>query len=217
MLFAAPASRRLNHPRRAHRAAPVEKPHYDLVVMVASAEGIRALSDVLGALPEDFPAPVALVQHGSPTVRSVLAAILAHATRLEVREVVATEPLRAGVVYIAPAHRQLLIGKDHQLHLIEGERFRHPTSANSLLESAAIQMNGRVVAVLIAGADSDGLEGVAAVRAAGGLIIVQEHATSQVFRIPQSTIESSAVDYVLPLERIGPALVGLVGTGAIPW
>ena len=60
------------------------------------------------------------------------------------------------------------------------------------------------------GGDWDAPAGVQAVKAAGGTVIVQDEATSQCFSMPSSAIQTGVVDYILPLEEIGPMLVNLV-------
>jgi two-component system chemotaxis response regulator CheB len=45
------------------------------------------------------------------------------------------------------------------------------------------------------------------------MVIAQDKATSEFFSMPESAIKTGCVDYVLPLDRIGPALVKIVNTG----
>jgi two-component system chemotaxis response regulator CheB len=48
------------------------------------------------------------------------------------------------------------------------------------------------------------------VKQAGGIVIAQDEATSEWFSMPRSAIDTGVVDYVLPLDRIGAKLVGLL-------
>ncbi len=73
-----------------------------IVVMVASAGGLKALSEILSNLPPDFPAPIAVVQHLDPHYPSMLALILNKRTPLVVKQAEAGEKLKPGTVYIAP-------------------------------------------------------------------------------------------------------------------
>ncbi len=66
------------------------------------------------------------------------------------------------------------------------------------------------MAVVLTGYGCDGTAGAAAVRRAGGFSIAQDAATSECFGMPGAAIAAGAVDLVLPLEVIAPALVGLV-------
>lgn len=57
-----------------------------VVALAPSAGGLNALSQVLSALPPDFPAAVTLVQHLDPHYPSQLANILNRRTPLTVKE-----------------------------------------------------------------------------------------------------------------------------------
>lgn len=80
-------------------------------------------------------------------------------------------------------------------------------------EYAADAFEGRLIAVVLTGLDSDGTDGVQSVKAHGGLVIAQDQATSLAFGMPGSAIATGCVDRVLPLGEIGPALRRLVETG----
>jgi two-component system chemotaxis response regulator CheB len=96
-----------------------------------------------------------------------------------------------------------------------GRRIRHVhSSANPLFESAAGVLGSRVIAVVLTGGGSDATDGVQAIKLRGGMVIAQDQATSQTFGMPGSAIATGAVDYILPLDQIAPALRAMVGDGA---
>ena len=76
---------------------------YEAVVIGTSAGGLEALSTVIPALPDDFPLPVAVVQHRRPDSDAFLAQHLDAKSRLEVKEAEDKEPIHPGTVYLAPA------------------------------------------------------------------------------------------------------------------
>jgi two-component system chemotaxis response regulator CheB len=184
---------------------------FGLVVFAASAGGVQALGHILSALPSDFPVPVALVQHRSAKHPSLLAKILGRKTGLEVKTAAEGEHLHPGTVYIAPPDKHLVIKPDQTLTLSDGRRIRFLlSSANPLFTSAAETFHDRVIAVVLTGGDSDATDGVQSVKAAGGIVIAQNEATSEHFSMPKSAIKTGCVDYVLPIAHIGPTLVRLV-------
>src|SRR5213594_1687374 len=85
---------------------------FDIVALAASAGGLRALSQVLAALPADFPAAIAVVQHLDPRHRSLMADILSRHTALPAKQAVEGEPIERATVYIAPPNRHLLVNPD---------------------------------------------------------------------------------------------------------
>lgn len=194
---------------------PVRGPAYDLVVLAASAGGLAALRQILAGLPPGFPAALVVVQHRSTRHPRLLAPLLAKRSPLEVREITPGEALRPGIVYLAPPDLHAVVEPDRTLALRDGRRIKFLlSSANPLFESAAAVLGGRVIAVVLTGCGSDATDGVQAVKAAGGTVIAQDEATSEHFSMPRAAIRSGAVDHVLPLDAIAPALESLVATGA---
>ena len=182
-----------------------------VIVVAASADGITAISRVLSALPAGFPAAILVVQHRSRSGGSVLAQILARRTPLPVHDAVEGESLESGVVYLAPADRHLVVEPDSTLSFSDGRKIRHLlSSANPLFTSAALSIGPRLIAVVLTGSGFDATDGVQAVKAAGGIVIAQDPATSKFPSMPASAVKTGAVDLVLPLEEIGPALRRLV-------
>lgn len=188
-------------------------PHYEMVVMAASAGGLNALSRILSTLPADFPVPIAVVQHRSAKPPHLLSKVLGRKTELHVKDAAEGESVLAGNVYIAPADRHLSLA-DHKFALTDHRKIRHVrSSANPLFTSAAEAYKGKVIAVVLTGGDSDATDGVQSVKDAGGVVIAQDAATSEHFAMPKSAIATGCVDYVLPVEKIGPAILKLVKTG----
>lgn len=184
---------------------------FDIVAFAASAGGLNALTQVLGALPGDFPAAIAVVQHVDPRHRSLMASILARRTALTVREAHEGGRLAAGTVSIAPPNQHLLVDADGSLHLTQTElvHFVRP-SADLLLESAAAGFRERAIAVILSGTGMDGAMGVRAIHKMGGTVIAQDARSSEFPGMPEAALATGVVDFVLRLDEIGPALRRLV-------
>jgi len=184
---------------------------YDIVAVATSLGGLRALTEILSALPVDFPAAIVVVQHLHPHHRSWLAQILSHRTALPIKQAEEADTLRPGAVYIAPPNKHLLVNVGGTLVLSETARvhFCRP-AANNLFESVAKSFKTRAIAVVLTGLDSDGATGVQAIKQMGGIVIAQDEATSRAFSMPSAAINTGSVDFVLPLTEIAPTLVSLV-------
>ena len=160
---------------------------------------------MLGGLPADFPAALAIVQHVDPRHRSLMADILARRTALKVSEARNGEPLQPGHAYVAPPNNHLLVEPDRTLSLTQTKlvHFVRP-SADLLFESVAATYGERSIAVVLSGSGEDGALGAAAVKKVGGTVIVQAPASAEFRGMPDAAAKSA--DFVLPLDEIAPAL-----------
>jgi two-component system chemotaxis response regulator CheB len=82
-------------------------------------------------------------------------------------------------------------------------------SCNLLMASAANAYGSGTVGVILTGMGSDGAEGMARIKACGGLTLAQDEKTSVVFGMPRAAIEKGCVDRVLSLDQIGTEILGL--------
>ncbi len=181
---------------------------YDLVVIGASAGGIEALATLVASLPADFAAPLVIAQHLDPDHVSHLGEILARRTTLEVRTVIEQEPLLPGVIYVVPADRDVEI-TDHIVRVRRNTGHRPKPSVNRLFSSAAHAHGERLIGVILTGAGSDGADGARDVKAAGGMVIIENPATAAYASMPQS-LAPSTVDLRVDLVNIGPLLAHLI-------
>ncbi|HEV2430270.1 MAG TPA: chemotaxis protein CheB [Burkholderiales bacterium] len=186
-------------------------PSYQIVALAASAGGLKALTDVLAALPADFPAALAVVQHLDPRHRSLMADILGKRTQLQVKEAREGDKLEPGQALVAPPNRHLLVNSDGTVSLSQSElvHFVRP-SADLLFESTAASYRDRAIAVVLSGSGRDGSMGVRAIKKMGGTVIVQDARTAEFFGMPGAAQQTGMVDFILPLNEIAPALQTLV-------
>ena len=182
-----------------------------MVLIAASAGGIPALQDFLRKLPSDFPVPIAVVLHRTQAQPVRLAQVLGKKSELPVKTAEQGERFRSGIVYLAPPRQHLVVRPNRTFHLMDGHTIKYVhSSANPLFESAAYSLDGRVVAVVLTGSGTDGTNGVQTVKGMGGIVLVQDPATTAYATMPLSAIGTGAVDHVLPLDRIPEELVKLV-------
>ena len=188
-----------------------------VVAMAASLGGLNALSVILGGLPEDFPAAITIVMHLSPDHESLLAGILACRTGLRVKQAETGDKLCSGCVFVAPPNHHMAVRPGGLVELssamAEKVHFARP-SAEPLFYSVAEVYRERAIAVVLTGGDGDGSLGVRVIKEHGGTVIAQDRLTSKDFSMPETSIETGEVDFILPLEEIAGKLVELVGTCA---
>lgn len=183
---------------------------YKAVVMGASAGGMQALKTIIAALPSSFPLPVAVVQHIGEHRESILADYLSRLSALSVKEAEDKEPFCAGQVYLAPPGYHLLIEPDKTFSLSVDPCVNYSCpSIDVLFESAADAFGNSLIGVVLTGANADGSHGLKAIKANGGLVIVQNPETAEARAMPQAAARAVQTDYIVELEKVAPLLVQL--------
>lgn len=187
-----------------------------VIAMAASAGGLQALSVILGGLPANFPAAIAIVMHLSPCHKSLLAEILSSRSLLEVRQAKTGDILCHSSVFVAPPNQHMSVVKGGRIELSSSDaekvHFARP-SAEPLFATVAAVYQQHAIAVVLTGGDGDGSFGVQIIKDQGGMVIAQNRPTSQDFSMPETSIKTGDVDFILPLSEIAPMLIELVGAG----
>jgi len=185
-----------------------------LVAIAASTGGPAALQRIFTALPRDFTVPILVVQHIATGFVGGLADWLLASCGLLVKVAEPGEPVREGTVFLAPDGRHLGIGKDALVMLSDAPPLKgFRPSGTFLFESAAGAYGASLAALILTGMGSDGVEGLKAVKAAGGLVLAQDEASSVVFGMPREAILAGVADTVLGVDQIAPHLMELVTGG----
>jgi two-component system chemotaxis response regulator CheB len=164
---------------------------------------------LLGALPEEFPMPIVVVQHRSKDSDRLLVQLLQDATALDVSEVEDKDVLCAGTVHVAPADYHILIESGHlSLTTEEPVRFSRP-SIDVMFSSAADTYTSETIGVVLTGANDDGARGLAHIVKRGGRALVQDPQTAEIPIMPDAAIEAVPTAEVLALEDLAPRLIEL--------
>jgi len=190
-------------------------PTHDIIVIGASAGGVEAISAVVADLPPDLRAAVLVVLHLSRG-RSVLPEILTRAGRLPAVHPEDGDPVEYGRIYVARPDHHMTI-ENRKIRIVHGptENGSRP-AVDPLFRSAAREYGARVVGVVLTGALDDGTAGLAAVKEAGGVAIVQDPEDAFASSMPRSALAFVQVDHVLPLRDISALLATLAQQPAEP-
>lgn len=186
---------------------------FEIVVVGMSLGGLRALEVLLAGLPKSFPVPVAVVQHRHKDSDDMLSRSLQPHSALPLKDAEDKEVIVPGRVYFAPADYHLLVEAGSFALSTEAPVSYARPSIDVLFESAADAYRERVIGVILTGANHDGAQGLAKIKAHGGLTVVQEPATAESRTMPDAAIAAVAIDWIMPLLDIAPFLVNLFQEG----
>jgi two-component system chemotaxis response regulator CheB len=189
---------------------------FRIVVAGASTGGLAAMQTLLPRLPQDFTLPFVVVQHRGKESGTGLCDLLQRCSNLPVSEPEDKELIEGGHVYLAPCDYHLLVEIGSFALSTESPVWFARPSINVLFESAADAYGEDVIGVLLTGANADGARGLAAIKARGGMTIVEEPSTAQAREMPDAALALIDVDRILPLPEIAPFLYSLnraVGRG----
>jgi two-component system CheB/CheR fusion protein len=175
----------------------------------ASAGGLAAFESFFTGMPANTDPGVAfiLVQHLAPDHKSILSDLIRRYTSLPVFDVVDGMIVQINCIYIIPPNRDMAI-LNGVLQLLEPSAPRgQRLPIDFFFRSLALDQHERAIGIILSGTGSDGTQGIRAIKGEGGLIIVQDPASTEFDGMPLSAIASGLVDFKLPLAQMLPQLI----------
>lgn len=169
---------------------------------------------LLPGLGEKFPCPLIVAQHRGKDTGSGLSEFIQKSCSMPVEEPEDKAPIEPGRVYLAPGNYHLLVERGYFALSTDAPVWYARPSINVLFESAADAYAAGTIGVILSGANADGAQGLAAIKARGGTALVEKPETAAYRTMPEAALAATAVDHVLPLTEIAPLLNSLCRTGA---
>ena len=183
------------------------EPGRDVIVIGTSAGGLAALDALIGQLRADLRASIFIVQHMAADSNgdALLQRLRKHdAFKYKLAE--DGETFKRGTIYIAPPDHHMLV-KERKLLVTKGARENRSRPAiDPLFRSAAVTHGPKVIGVLLTGMLDDGTAGMIAIKACGGITVVQDPAEAMYPAMPQSAIDNAEVDHCVSLPAMGGLL-----------
>ena len=177
------------------RIPPLDRDAVTCVAIGASTGAPTQIQHMLAGLPADLPVPVLIAQHLPPAFSVSFANTLARVSPLTVVHGEDGMPLLPGSVYVGEGHKHMRVRRwaAGRMHLEISEKpaeLPFKPSVDELLRSCATYFGAGTLAFVMTGIGRDGTEGAGAVRAAGGVVIAQDEASSAVYGMPRSCFEA---------------------------
>jgi two-component system chemotaxis response regulator CheB len=168
-----------------------------------STGGASTLDRIIPQLPSDFAVPIVVVIHMSRQFVPILAERLDAASRVRVSLARDGEALQPGCVYFAPADVHLEVRPELRVQLVAGRAVSGCIpSADVLFASLARSVGSEALGLLLTGMGRDGVRGLAAIKARGGVTAAQDQDSSVIFGMPRAALESGAAAYEVPLAHV---------------
>jgi two-component system, chemotaxis family, protein-glutamate methylesterase/glutaminase len=186
----------------------------EVVVIGTSTGGPPALQAIIPRLPEGLPCAVLVIQHMPVGFTKSLAERLDARSVLSVREAADGDLVVPGAVLIAPAGQHMKMrrrGREVRVWLDdEPKSALHRPSVDVSMISVAKIYGSRVVGVVLTGMGSDGVEGLRAIRDAGGLTLAESEESCVIYGMPKAAVEAGVVDRSVPLPRVADEILSAV-------
>lgn len=183
-----------------------------VIVIGASAGGLKAITQLVGQLSSDFSAPILVVQHISPDAAgNALLNSLNENGSLVCEHAQNKGWMKPGHIYLAPSDHHLMIDDDRRLLITKGaHENRSRPAIDPLFRSAAVTFGTGVIAILLTGYLNDGTSGLEAIKRCGGICIVQDPEDADYPDMPKNALSQVDVDYCLPVSGMGELLSELI-------
>jgi two-component system chemotaxis response regulator CheB len=194
----------------AERGEPAE-----VVVIGTSTGGPSALQTVIPRLPRGLQSAILVVQHMPAGFTRSLAERLGQRSAVPVREAEDGEPLPRGTVLIAPGGLHFKVrrrgaGQPRVWLDPEPKGALHRPSVDVLMASVAKIYGARALGIVLTGMGADGVEGLRAIRDAGGRTLAESPETCVIYGMPKAAVEAGVVDRSIPLARVADEILAAV-------
>lgn len=177
----------------------------------ASAGGLAALRQLLMNLPLGRGFTYVVIQHMDPSHPSMLDEILAKESALTVKTAETNEVLSSDHLYIAPSDKDVTI-VDGALHLMDVHDTGARHSVDQLFKSLADGYGAAAIGIVLSGTGTDGCLGAQALKAADGVVLVQDPHEAEHKGMPSAIIEARLSNIIAPANRLGIELGQVVSS-----
>jgi two-component system CheB/CheR fusion protein len=182
---------------------------FPIVGIGASAGGLAAFEAFFSGMPPGVQPGMAfvLVQHLAPDHTSILAELVRRYTTMAVLQVEDGMPVEPNRVYIIPPNHDMAF-LNGTLHLLEPEAPRgHRLPIDYFFRSLAQDQHDRAIGIVLSGTGSDGTQGLRAIKAESGMVMVQSAESAEFDGMPRSVIATGIADYELAPAAMLPQLI----------
>jgi two-component system CheB/CheR fusion protein len=207
----APSETKVVMPASADPAAP-ETAGFPIIGIGASAGGMAAFEAFFSGMPADADPAMAivLVQYLAVDQKSLETEMVRRYTRMKVLQVTDGLVLKPSCVYVNPLGYDMAF-QNGAVHLLKPASPRgRRLPIDYFFSWLAQELHERAIGIVLSGTGIDGTQGVRAIKAKGGMVMVQTPVTAEYAGMPRSAIATGLVDYELPPAEMPAQLIAYV-------
>ncbi len=176
---------------------------YKAVMIGGSAGSFQVVTRIIASLPKNYSLPIFLCLHRLKHVRSGFVEALSIKSALPICEPNDKDPIKPGVIYLAPANYHMYIELGNKFSLSTEEPVNHSRPSIDLsFMSAAYNYKRKLVGIILSGANRDGAVGLKKVKENGGLTVIQDPSECQVATMTNACLQIVQVDHVYSTTEI---------------
>ncbi|MCG1035396.1 chemotaxis protein CheB [Polaribacter sargassicola] len=181
-----------------------------VVAIGASAGGLDAIQQVFDNIPEDTGMAFVVIQHLSPDFKSLMPELLAKHTKMKIFTAEDKLTIKPNCIYLNQRNKNLHI-KGRELYLLDkGPKHNLNLPIDIFFHTLGEEYKERSIGVILSGTGSDGSRGIKTIKEGGGVIFVQDPITAQFDGMPNSSIATGLVDFILNPKEIAKKFNGLI-------
>lgn len=173
------------------------------ILIGGSAGSFKIISRIIPALKAGFPFPIIICVHRQRIASDSFILALEKNKDVPVREASDSDPISSGSVYVAPANKHLVFANSHTFSTNTDPpvNYSRPSIDVTFLSAANI-FRGKLIGILLSGANSDGADGMKAISEAGGITVVQDPHEAEISVMPRSAVDSFQPTHIMTADKI---------------
>ncbi|MDX8550983.1 chemotaxis protein CheB [Methanospirillum sp. J.3.6.1-F.2.7.3] len=178
-----------------------------IIIIGSSTGGPYIIESILSEFPV-LPLTIIIVQHLPPTFTKTFKNHITSFTKMEVIIADKETRIKEQQIIIAPAGHHLIVKNNRYFQLDDGEKLHGVRPAVDLTMMSMQKLNNdKIMGIILTGMGRDGAEGLIHLHQCGGITIVQDPATAPIKSMPQASIKTGIVDFVLTPEQIREKII----------
>ncbi len=178
-----------------------------VVAIGASAGGLDAIQQLFDNIPDETGMTFIIVQHLSPNFESLMPELLTKHTGMPIYTSEDNQAIQPNCIYLNQKNKNLYIKKDRLFLIDKSPKRDLNLPIDIFFHSLGEEYKDRSVGIILSGTGSDGSRGIKSIKEAGGILIVQDPESAQFDGMPNSSIATGLIDFVLSPKNIAETLI----------